>query len=130
MCELGLDGLTTELARRLGFEEAGGGAVYLAGCRGPWLRTVVIFALIHQPILPLSRVALEVLGFESVRLRSGRHLPRREFLHRELLAGVLESLGLKLEGLRCSVRTAATGLGQQGSVVDGAVAPHGPQDAC
>lgn len=29
-----------------------------AGLSEPWLRAIVIFALIHQPILPLSVVAL------------------------------------------------------------------------
>ena len=29
-----------------------------AGLSEPWLRAIVIFALIHQPILPLSFVAL------------------------------------------------------------------------
>ena len=46
----------SELARSWGFEEAGGDAVYLSGYRSE-LRTIVIFAFIHQPILPLSRVA-------------------------------------------------------------------------
>jgi len=30
----------------------------IAGLSEPWLRAIVIFALIHQPILPLSFVAL------------------------------------------------------------------------
>ena len=46
------------LVRRLGFEGVGGGAHYPPGCRSVWLRTIAIFALIHQPILPLSLVAL------------------------------------------------------------------------
>jgi hypothetical protein len=46
------------LGRRRGFEEAGGGAVYRRAF-GPWLRAIVIFALIHRPILPLSLVALD-----------------------------------------------------------------------
>jgi len=33
--ELGLDGPSSELARRVRFEEAGGGALYQAGFRGP-----------------------------------------------------------------------------------------------
>ena len=54
--ELGLVAIG-EVGRRRGFEEAGGGAFYLAGYRSK-LRTIVIFALIHQPILSLSLVAL------------------------------------------------------------------------
>jgi hypothetical protein len=30
----------------------------IAGLSEPWLRAIVIFALIHRPILPLSFVAL------------------------------------------------------------------------
>ena len=46
------------LGRRRGFEEAGGGALYPAGFRSRGFRAIVIFALIHRPILPLSFVAL------------------------------------------------------------------------
>ena len=63
-----------EVGRRRGFEEAGGGALYLAGYRSK-LRTIVIFALIHQPILSLSLVALAAHYCEAETFM--RALPRR-----------------------------------------------------
>jgi len=56
VCETRAAGPLNELARSLGFEEEGGDAVYLSGYRSG-LRTIAIFAFIHQPIWPLSRVA-------------------------------------------------------------------------
>jgi hypothetical protein len=50
---LGLDDPFDEPARRRGFEEEGGGAHYPAGFSERELRAIAIFALIHQPILPL-----------------------------------------------------------------------------
>ena len=41
-----------------GFRGGGWRRSLSAGLSEPWLRAIVIFALIHQPILPLSFVAL------------------------------------------------------------------------
>jgi hypothetical protein len=66
--ELGLERPRLSSPADWDFEEAGGGAHYQAGLLSQGLRTVEIFALIHQPILLLSRVALGALDFRDVSL--------------------------------------------------------------
>jgi len=58
------------------------------------LRTIVIFALIHQPILSLSLVALAA---QLMRLKFClvRHRRCGEFFHRLLLAGLLQGFSSK-----------------------------------
>lgn len=57
VCKLGLQGPLIELCPQLGVR--GGRVATQTICRAieARLRTIVIFAFIHQPILPLSRVA-------------------------------------------------------------------------
>ena len=59
LCAVGEPGWDLGVARpQVGFRGGGWRRSLSAGLSEPWLRAIVIFALIHRPILPLSFVAL------------------------------------------------------------------------
>jgi len=59
LCAVGEPGWPVMARPQEGFRGGGWRRSLSSGLSEPWLRAIVIFALIHRPILPLSFVALD-----------------------------------------------------------------------